>query len=38
MELIDGRHLKALLLERLGIDALTGLPKLPPGWETRGFT
>ncbi|MFD9590135.1 restriction endonuclease [Streptomyces sp. NPDC059980] len=35
MELIDGRHLKALLLEHLGIDALIGLPKLPPGWETR---
>ncbi|MGQ4347525.1 restriction endonuclease [Streptomyces sp. SAS_275] len=35
MELIDGRHLKALLLEHLGIDALIGLPKLPTGWETR---
>ncbi|MET7456777.1 restriction endonuclease [Streptomyces sp. NPDC005574] len=35
MELIEGRHLKALLLEHLGIDALIGLPKLPPGWETR---
>ncbi|WP_406506558.1 restriction endonuclease [Streptomyces sp. NBC_01602] len=30
MELIDGRHLKALLFEHLGIDALIGLPKLPP--------
>ncbi|WP_328623730.1 restriction endonuclease [Streptomyces sp. NBC_00353] len=38
MELIDGRHLKALLLEHLGIDALIGLPKLPPGWETRDLT
>ncbi|WP_079403855.1 restriction endonuclease [Streptomyces sp. 3211] len=38
MELIDGRHLKALLLEHLGIDALVGLPKLPPGWETRDLT
>ncbi|WP_432057936.1 restriction endonuclease [Streptomyces sp. bgisy022] len=35
VELIDGRHLKALLLEHLGIDALIGLPKLPPGWQTR---
>ncbi|MGW7453002.1 restriction endonuclease [Streptomyces sp. NPDC054787] len=38
MELIDGRHLKALLLEHLGIDALIGLPKLPTGWETRDLT
>ncbi|MER8073167.1 restriction endonuclease [Streptomyces sp. NPDC094034] len=35
VELIDGRHLKALLLEHLGIDALIGLPKLPPNWQTR---
>jgi restriction system protein len=35
MQLIDGRGLKALLQEHLGIDALIGLPKLPPGWETR---
>ncbi|WP_328392319.1 restriction endonuclease [Streptomyces sp. NBC_00390] len=35
MELIDGRGLKALLLEHLGIDALIGLPKLPPGWQTQ---
>ncbi|MCU7820126.1 restriction endonuclease [Kitasatospora sp. DSM 101779] len=35
MELIDGRGLKALLWEHLGIDALLGLPKLPPGWEPR---
>ncbi|MFB7998802.1 restriction endonuclease [Streptomyces sp. NPDC056002] len=38
MELIDGRHLKALLLEHLGIDALIGLPKIPPGWETRDLS
>ncbi|MFI8266746.1 restriction endonuclease [Streptomyces sp. NPDC085665] len=38
LELIDGRHLKALLLEYLGIDALIGLPKLPPGWATRDLT
>jgi restriction system protein len=35
MELIDGRGLKALLQEHLGIDALIGLPKVPPGWDTR---
>jgi restriction system protein len=38
VELIDGRHLKALLLEHLGVDALIGLPKLPPGWQTRDLT
>ncbi|MEV6654866.1 restriction endonuclease [Streptomyces sp. NPDC051219] len=38
MELIDGRGLKALLLEHLGIDALIGLPKLPPGWDTRDLS
>ncbi|MFD9357222.1 restriction endonuclease [Streptomyces sp. NPDC060031] len=38
LELIDGRHLKALLLEHLGIDALIGLPQLPLGWETRNLT
>lgn len=32
MHLINGRELKALLLEHLGIDALIGLPKVPPGW------
>ncbi|WP_406858767.1 restriction endonuclease [Streptomyces sp. HUAS MG47] len=38
VELIDGRHLKSLLLEHLGIDALIGLPKLPPGWQTRDLS
>lgn len=33
IDLIDGRNLKALLLEHLGIDALIGLPKIPPGWQ-----
>ncbi|MGW4806918.1 restriction endonuclease [Kitasatospora sp. NPDC004272] len=33
LDLIDGRNLKALLLEHLGLDALIGLPKLPPGWQ-----
>lgn len=38
IELIEGRHLKALLLEHLGIDALIGLPKLPPGWQPRDLS
>jgi len=33
IEIIEGRHLKSLLLEHLGLDALIGLPQLPPGWE-----
>jgi len=33
IEIIEGRHLKSLLLEHLGKDMLIGLPKLPPGWE-----
>ncbi|MFD0257490.1 restriction endonuclease [Kitasatospora indigofera] len=33
LQLIDGRGLKALLREHLGIDALLGLPKVPPGWR-----
>jgi restriction system protein len=33
IQIIEGRHLKSLLLEHLGKDMLIGLPKLPPGWE-----
>jgi restriction system protein len=33
IEIIEGRHLKSLLKEHLGLDVLIGLPKLPPGWE-----
>lgn len=33
INLIDGRNLKSLLQEHLGIDALIGLPKVPPGWS-----
>ena len=33
IEIIEGRHLKSLLRQHLGLDALIGLPKLPPGWE-----
>lgn len=35
MELIDGRNLKSMLLEHLGLDVLIGLPKLPPGSDLR---
>jgi restriction system protein len=38
MELIDGRQLKALLLEHLELDALIGLDKLPRGWHRRDLT
>ena len=33
IHLIDGRNLKALLLDHLGADVLIGLPKVPPGWN-----
>lgn len=35
MQLIDGRGLKALLLEHLDLDVLISLPTLPPGWQPR---
>jgi hypothetical protein len=35
IEIIEGRHLKSLLLEHLGLDVLIGLPKLSRGWERR---
>lgn len=34
MEIVDGRQLKALLRDHLGIDALISLPKHPPGWAS----
>jgi restriction system protein len=33
IEVIDGRQLRFLLKEHLGLDARIGLKKLPPGWE-----
>jgi restriction system protein len=33
IEIIEGRHLKSMLLEYLGLDVLISLPKLPPDWE-----
>jgi restriction system protein len=38
IQIIEGRELKHLLREHLGIDALIGLPKLPPGWEQHDVT
>jgi restriction system protein len=33
IEIIEGRQLKYLLKEHLGLDVLISLPKLPPGWD-----
>lgn len=33
IQLIDGRNLKAMLQEHLGLDILISLPKLPRGWQ-----
>ena len=33
IELIDGRNLKALLKQHLGLDVLIGLPTIPAGWN-----
>lgn len=33
IEIIEGRHLKSMLMEHLGLDVLIGLPKLPPDWD-----
>ena len=33
IQIIEGRQLKYLLREHLGLDVLIGLPKLPPGWD-----
>jgi hypothetical protein len=38
IEIIEGRQLRAMLQEHLGIDLLIGLPELPPGWEPRDLT
>jgi restriction system protein len=34
IEIIEGRQLKSMLLEHLGLDALISLPTLPTGTET----
>jgi len=33
IQIIEGRQLKYLLQEHLGLDVLISLPKLPPGWD-----
>ncbi|MEV6634297.1 restriction endonuclease [Actinoplanes sp. NPDC051470] len=33
IEIIEGRNLKYMLKEHLGLDVLIGLEKLPPGWQ-----
>ena len=33
IEIIEGRQLKYMLKEHLGLDVLISLSKLPPGWE-----
>ncbi len=33
IEIFEGRHLKSMLLEHLGLDVLISLPKLPPDWD-----
>jgi restriction system protein len=33
IEIIEGRQLKSMLLEHLGLDALISLPTLPPNWH-----
>jgi restriction system protein len=38
IQIIEGRHLKSLLLEHLGLDVLISLPHLPPGWEQCDLT
>ncbi|RAG81863.1 restriction endonuclease, partial [Streptacidiphilus pinicola] len=38
IRLINGRNLKALMAEHLGVDVLIGLPKLPPQWRQQDIT
>ncbi|MFZ0227474.1 MAG: hypothetical protein WAL41_11120 [Mycobacterium sp.] len=38
IQIIEGRELKRLIREHLGIDVLLRLPKLPPGWEQHDIT
>jgi restriction system protein len=35
MQLIDGRNLRAMLIEHLQLEVLISLPKLPKGWDRR---
>ncbi|MFE0116785.1 restriction endonuclease [[Kitasatospora] papulosa] len=38
IDLVDGRALKALLRERLGIEARLSLSQLPPGWNLHDIS
>ena len=38
IEIIEGRQLKYMLKEHLGMDVLISLPKLPPGWEQQDIS
>jgi restriction system protein len=38
IQIIEGRQLKYMLKEHLGLDVLISLPKLPPGWEQRDLS
>jgi hypothetical protein len=38
IEIIEGQQLKYMLKEHLGLDALIGLPRVPPGWEQQDVT
>jgi restriction system protein len=38
IEIIEGRNLKHLLKQYLGLDVLIGLEKLPPGWQRADVT
>ena len=38
IEIIEGRQLKYMLKEHLGLDVLISLPRLPPGWEQQDIS
>ena len=35
IQIIEGRQLKYMLKEHLGLDVLISLPKLPPDWDRQ---
>ena len=38
IQIIEGRQLKYMLKEHLGLDALISLPRLPPDWEQQDIS
>jgi restriction system protein len=38
IQIIEGRQLKYMLKEHLGLDVLISLPKLPPDWEQQDIS